>query len=275
MAECKFCGDDAKLTDEHGWPETALNRVRTKVGGGDHRIWTPTPDGDTRIWTGEKPALKAKITCPTCNHERLHGIERAAERVVMPLIDGIPRYIPKGREQLVLARWAVRCSMVLEFTIDDPSPHFSLEQRKGLAFNGTIPNGAFIGLGVFGEARPSAWYRPVHLPPLEGFPYDLLVSTFSIGQLVVQVIAFDDDAGVPTQLVTDPPRTLKRLWPPPELNIRWPPRWGLDYAGLHELSNFLLPQDSFPPPTRPPAPTPSRRRDRERQRRERQQKRHQ
>lgn len=250
MAECQFCGTDATLTAEHVWPDWALRYVRERAGGGTHRVWGPR--GDEMVnFSGQEPDLTIRATCAECNHNRLGKLEGEAAPLLRPLIDGRERIILKQQQPLI-ALWATKTAMVIELVKPTDSPRFfGLPERKTLAINRTMPDGVVVVVGLFGDRVPTAFFHAPAWPIEKGMLY---VATVSIGQLILQTLAFRDPSGTPTAIRTEDeiPPALKLVWPPRDRNILWPLDQAFDYNGLWTLSHYMAKET--PPPKRPPPP---------------------
>ena len=119
MAECAFCGQDRKLSDEHVWANWLLKLL-------PH----PTPsENKTRILGSTRTGLKVrneglmgapelvKVVCRPCNHGWMATLEEEAMRLLAPMIEGESLRL-QVRDQRLLAFWAAKTMTMIEYTDD-------------------------------------------------------------------------------------------------------------------------------------------------------------
>ena len=215
VAECRFCGDDTKLTKEHAWSDWALKLVREVGGEPVHRVWAATADGDAVIrGVGPKPDLQVRVMCSACNTERLSSLEGQMSAVLRPLILGRSTTI-RRQELEPIARWTVKTAMVFEFIEGGPSePFFTAEERRALVMPQSIPDGITVSVARYGDDRPTAFSGGMYLngPPEAPTDWGALWFTFSLRQLIVQVYAGGDRI-YHVDMPWWQPEYVKRIWP--------------------------------------------------------------
>ena len=142
MAACVFCGRDADLTDEHVWPDwlrkhlpypgvsdrTAARMARVPGSAMRRAV-------DVRQWKAKE--RKLPLLCLSCNNHWLSDIESRTSPILAPLIRGEPAALTE-RDQARLALWAVKTTVLLQFTMAPdqqgvPQAHFDyLYQRRAI-----------------------------------------------------------------------------------------------------------------------------------------------
>ena len=239
MAVCEFCGDDAKLTLEHAWPDWALTYVRGPRGG-DYRIRSFRYAEPHATWTGPAPDVQVRILCGPCNHDRLGTLEDECSRIWKPLASG-NRAVLRRQDLPMLAAWSVKTAMVFEFTADPGRvPYFTPFERRAIALSRTVPASVTVLLARQ-DARENQMFahgRDLLQTEAGGLSFQTFLTTIAIGQLVVQVFASRNPERPTPELDSAAPQFARQLWPPRGRNVLWPPRYQVNAEGLWTLATM-------------------------------------
>jgi hypothetical protein len=262
MAECAFCGEDRKLTDEHVWPEwlrimlpdpePEARNIRT-LGEGNATGYRETKrdEGPRKV-----PSV-VKIVCERhCNNGWMSGLENEAKRVLEPLIFG-RRTELRTRDQRLIAFWTAKTMMVAEYT--DPRTqattteqrHFLYDHREDLQ----LPPVVRVWMGYrtlreplrFGYAhrglRVDLKLGKQALDARLGDP-NVQQTTFRIGRLVLVIVStslnlprFDVGFG-------DFDTALRPIYPRPS-HFRWPLGRELDNEAVGVITDAVLAMPIF------------------------------
>ena len=117
---CIFCGNSS-TTKEHVWskwtyafvPREALkhDRIRTSTSRNDARIAGITT---AKAYNGGVNTIKLKVVCGPCNNGWMSKLDKAAKRVLIPLITGDAALLAES-DQALVAAWIAMKIMVCEF----------------------------------------------------------------------------------------------------------------------------------------------------------------
>jgi hypothetical protein len=110
---CMFCGG-RPLTAEHAWPAW-LRETLPNVPGGLWVRWdTVGTDADVRQWPANEIDVRVRWVCRPCNSGWMSRLEARAKPALAPMIRGQATTLDQP-EQLLVATWATKTAMVLEF----------------------------------------------------------------------------------------------------------------------------------------------------------------
>jgi hypothetical protein len=116
---CVFCGGSAN-SREHAFPLWLHEYMAEEDGNYLHQEW----DGDGRElrgWSSALPDLKVRRVCEGCNTSWMSDLETDAQPIVGPLVQGQASTLAEGEQQIV-AFWAVKTAMMLQFASGGPQP---------------------------------------------------------------------------------------------------------------------------------------------------------
>jgi len=189
--ECIFCGRTQRQTKEHAVPlwfaklKPANYSVRVE---GEHR--------NIRKWNflSDKVELKVRGCCTRCNSGWMSDLEQEAKPVLLPLVAGAEVHLP-GSAQSVIARWAIKTVMVLEFSsASSRGKYYSQTEREALRA-GRLPGSTLVFLaGYRGQHAFQATEHPLTFSDTaRTFPGYSSTTTF--GSLVLQVLSYRERAG--------------------------------------------------------------------------------
>jgi hypothetical protein len=248
---CIFCGRPGPFTAEHVWgrwlykhlfdpSETAVIVRGVRDEGGDVSSTKPY-NKDLNIVT--------RAVCGRCNggwmkhlEDRLNAMLIRSASAKGTMLRGQPASIgPKG--QKLLARWSVKTAVTRD-SADEP-------QRRVIARNfcdqlcqghGRPPPLTLVFLGWYiGEYRIAQWGRrltPLIRPGMELAPQGFS-STFSVGQVIFQVLRLNEEADHAAASEAADELSLLRIWPPTHPHIVWPP---MTYHTDQSLRSFATRQ---------------------------------
>lgn len=258
MAECAFCGDDRTLTKEHVWPEWLIELLPpSKPDGRNIRVLSEGDSGGYRQkLRDEGPSGvdgTVRIVCENhCNNGWMSRLETEAKAIMEPLIFG-RRAEMRLREQRLLSFWAVKTTMVLEYT-DRTTRMTTTEQRRALYAGRetlALPEGTCVWIGSL--ARHTALTRSyshraakfVRLGgglPLEPEPErpNIQQTTLLIGRLVIVVLSTTRPADGYKLDFGETSDRLHEIAPTPR-HCRWPLTLELDDESYAVLVNTLSP----------------------------------
>lgn len=265
MAECAFCGQDKKLTKEHVWPKWLLEmlpdldpearNVRT-LGRGD-------ASGYHEVQRDEGPKTvpsTVQIVCELhCNNGWMSQLESEAKTALEPMIFG-HRCEVRTRDQRLIAFWAAKTTMVLEYT--DPATRSATAEQRHVLYaqreSWGLPDKTRVWIGYHNHAGPlTRGYahralkvvRRIGGIPVEAGPEhpNVQQTTLRIGRLVVVVLSTTLDTRCPDMNFGEVGGCLRAIAPTAR-HLRWPLGRKLDDEAMAMLSNAVL---FFPGP--PPA----------------------
>jgi hypothetical protein len=231
MPTCAFCGEERTLTREHVWPNWLLKRMPTPAPSLRRKRNLGTVDifgADTLRTRDEGPERNSqlvRVVCADCNAGWMSSVE--ADVKLESLIDG-KSHVLNASDQQLLAFWATRTTMMVEYT-DDGSRVTSDAQRRFLFDNSAerLPSPErLVWLATVDDGKPGAlgyWHRVAGAAQrgqllVPGARPNLSQTTFQIGRRVLsvwghalnRVLEYDD-----------PPGHVRRIWPLPTL-LAWP-----------------------------------------------------
>lgn len=229
---CIFCRAQSKLSKEHLWPDWARRtfseaELKAPILHSIHGSDGPPQE----IWDASTFSSTLKKVCQPCNNGWMSRLEDEARPHAKPLLMGEPRILDTQAQQ-ALALWGyLKCVLLL--SIDDTfaraMPNFygtlyALRDQRLLP-----PHISVFTARHTGPRRGQYQHRLLGKDPDRP---DLLVQTFTIRQLTVQVVR-NYTGHFPVTLERDPriAGAERLIWPSGD-PFRWPPGPGLDDGGL-------------------------------------------
>jgi hypothetical protein len=247
---CILCGAPGPLTKEHIWPDwySELKPERRYSLESIHGDEPPTYREATSL------DLKPRVLCKPCNNEWGSTLEGKIRPLLEPLSEGrqeIVVTLPAARR---LATWAALKFMVAEHLTKEHRPLFFIDkERRWLREKERPPKQVTLWLGRYvGRQFDAGWFMDQRsLLPFADDPSaeaDLYVQTISVGQALIQMLAFHvfptdpKDRRKQIEVFFPVDRSVKwsealvQLWPLPESRFRWPPPRAVDDAGFLKLA---------------------------------------
>lgn len=172
---CRFCNAQT-VTKEHGWPQW----IRRAVPSPPKRVAHVTR-GETvapRRRLGPSFDSVIRCACADCNNGWMASLEDETKPILLPLIVGETRTLDDAEQEL-LARWALKTAMVVEFV-----------HPKGLAIpasdrhhlrEGRLPRYAQIWVARYRGTNNAFYYHDQHRVPSPDKAGRLLVYTVTLG----------------------------------------------------------------------------------------------
>jgi hypothetical protein len=239
---CIFCVG-SPVTAEDGWPRW--------IGRG-----YPTPGviRATRLGTEERTflidriELKVRAVCKRCNNGWMSDLETRAERVLLPMIQGMPKTLSRELQRIA-ATWAVKTAMVLEHTLGNTSEkYWSPSERASFAkAPHDLPAETVVWISAYEGSMLAHFSGGVRAITSLSSPEPLADSTRAtlvIGKLVLQVEAdrYEETTGR-KGLVWPPPHSQKAEWISPIIHneVHWPPAGFLTDAELVAFARVPTP----------------------------------
>jgi hypothetical protein len=109
---CVFCGQPGKLTNEDAWPRWLITHCFPK-GSQVKQRWGS--DQGLVGFTSRKQNVTVRRVCADCNNGWMSDLEVAVQPLLLPWIDG-QRTRMLYDEQQVMATWAIKTAMMLQYT---------------------------------------------------------------------------------------------------------------------------------------------------------------
>lgn len=187
---------------------------------------------DHRYWTIRELAVRVQAVCKDCNNGWMSNLEAAMQSLASPMIDsGTPTVLDVNRQTL-MATWAVKTAIVLEFARPSKTVvyrYYTTRERQRVKDMLMPPDNVFVWLGRHVNRSPGC-HGLFHV--LAGLRRGTEVvrghaSTFWFGQLVIQVLAHrpgEIRVGDRVPVRSGPwDTTLLQIWPPHQYASMWPP----------------------------------------------------
>jgi hypothetical protein len=233
---CGFCESSTeKITNEHVFGEWI---GRLFGAGRPELIVRNTLKRDAtalRPWHNYRLDQRVRMACKRCNNTWMNDLENKVKPIISPMILGShSRKLLTRREQLIIATWAVKTVMVVEFLHRESSARYFTQDERRSLMSDAVPSrstGAYVWLGRYDSKNDgvrglagSMTYAD-RLPRAHG-------SLFAVGQLAIQILVERSAVGQRDRLATRPgpwDQMLSQIWPPPsifETNdplLPWPP----------------------------------------------------
>jgi hypothetical protein len=157
---CVFCGN-SRLTREHVWPRwlaraapaprprVLLIRRRT------NHLWEGQRTENQ--WSAPAYTIRVRAVCAACNNGWMSDLEQEVRPLLEPMLHGETRILD-GERQGLLARWAFKTTVMLEFThpqeraIQPADTSWLYEQREP-------PQNAMIWIASYRGVARNSFYR--------------------------------------------------------------------------------------------------------------------
>ncbi len=227
-SKCIFCGGLSRQTKEHAIPQWCANlkpaNVRVRMEG-EHlniRKWDILTD---------KVEIKVGGICVECNSGWMSRLESEVKPLLLPLLEGKEVQL-SVMTQRVIATWAIKTVMVLEFSSASSRPkYFSQKEREALCSHQIIPGSTAVFLAGYQGQHPfRGSEHPVEF--YDGKQHFTGYSSTTVFRfLVVQVFSYRAEGGQRLFRVADFPQAEIQVWPAKE-QVIWPPQEIFDDGGI-------------------------------------------
>ena len=253
---CGFC-ERAGVSREHIFATWLTRSVKRR-----HRIdrfhATLTRTRLRHTWTGRPRIgggidLVAWMPCTACNNGWMSRLEDRARPFLEQMIftDRAGPLALDLSAQALVAAWAVKTTMVIEYVSDERPTYYTQGERRQMRDALTIPEDVRISIGhQRGAFRCHASPNVLRFQHPNGQLIPGHSSTFVIGGLVLQVFSYRQALGEFEKFrVRQGPwsTALLGLWPPQSEPLLWPPDTPLTDDELVILSDRFSVDE--PPPS--------------------------
>jgi hypothetical protein len=234
---CAFCLSVRPLTKEHVFPSWLDAHLP-----GDRAVWILEHDrfGGERPFEVRRPSqgldFTVRAVCADCNNGWMSALEGEAKPILERLLMSTELQPLWKTEQLLIARWATKTAMMMDFTQEQPL----VPQRDRTLFfkRRTIPRRGWIWLGGCGELLPltMSYTMRGELEPIAGGDRTIgFYTPFKIGHLVIFWIL----PGQPVRIALRRPWALatSQIWPKPRDTLFPPPSQLRDGEAFDVLSD--------------------------------------
>lgn len=201
MAECFYCGTDAKLTRAHLFHQRirqALPNECTEVNLGSSSVRSGGVERDLS-YSGDAREMNVKNMCGQCNSRWMEPIEQAAGPILKAIMRG--GGFPQPRDLFRLAHWStvvgvlatqtgaqfdvpVEHRRVIRFTTTGQPQYFgthfiwTLDTHPGVKFDFMR-----FEIGPDAEEREVSWYSALHAGPIVMISAEFTVHTMIAREL--------------------------------------------------------------------------------------------
>jgi hypothetical protein len=226
-SKCIFCGR-APVTDEHIFATEWIKSLRPGV---QEQLSAQVDTGSHPVvhrYRSHGPDIVAKCVGDRCNSGWMNALDQRAQPVLAPLVSSLATHTITIQEQRVLATWATKIAMMLDWSVPSPIGVIKPSAHKRMWGDRLPPQEAFVWLAAGKETRPFlvdvalGGRRPPLMPSFVKH-VDLHVSTFRINHAVFQVFVPDPGSGL-LPLRDGFEGFVVQLWPLMFSPIVWPAR---------------------------------------------------
>jgi hypothetical protein len=252
---CIFCGR-LPLTNEHvipQWVSKVVARPRPKQSR-QYTVFSGPGEGrllpaKSNSWQSDILGTMAKQVCSTCNSGWMSQLESAAQPLVTPMLQGIATELTPDAQE-VLARWAFKTSSMVQY-MRSPVVPVPSERLDWLRKEAEPPTKAWVALGKYNGGTFASWcFHKGILWRGEGTEPKTArgqLVTLSLGQLVIQSVAWQGDLDLSVKLSEGQRRYLLQIWPrTASIILKWPPTYGLRDEELVGIAQTFAKTDDVP-----------------------------
>jgi hypothetical protein len=227
VTTCIFCERPAG-TLAYLWPEWLCRRFTDRFAAGG--IDCSADDGFVERMRNEVDQT-VDCVCAVCVHGWMQDLDGVVRSFLAKMVDGEETRL-SPRKQALLARWAARTAVVMEYADDNPRRI----PRAACAFLRRV--GVHAGTQVLlgrsdGNAIGLSHERDLFRRTVDGVEHYMPQATFVIGSVFLQVLT-DPWRDNPPTPVEDTTRLLIPLVPVHQRKIDWPPPASIDDS-LYDL----------------------------------------
>jgi hypothetical protein len=242
---CAFCVRKAD-SKEHAWPDWVLKRFTT-----NKNMIIGDIDGEQQFDPAQK-AVRVRCVCVPCNTGWMKGLEDSVIPIAGPLMHDLSIAL-KPEDKALLARWAIKTSMVWEYVSTKRELYYTTIEREAFS-SGHMPQGTKVLIGRYsGHLSMQTFGADGSTVPAQGAGGTAaFCTTMTFGRLAVQVLSLRPR---PPHHITVEARPgvpwgnlLMQCWPQlpeHERQPRWPPPLafgdGYSILELHHMWNNPTP----------------------------------
>jgi len=231
MSGCIFCGTSPQ-TKTHVFRKAWVDRIMVPAPGPFEMIQGSSDlTGQSResTWEVKEFGMAPGAACDLCNSGWMDQIDRAAERIIEPMVIGQRATIRRYIDQKAVARWVSQVAILIDQTQIIQVVPEEITKTYGETHE-PIP-GIRIWLARSSaewsiETWERAWVIATGAPPEFSDRPNMSLFTFRIVNLVVQALVPLDTATVSGFVVSrgEGMRFLSQLWPSRYTPVAWPPK---------------------------------------------------
>lgn len=238
---CAFCGG-RRLSGEHVFPKW-MQDVLKEPG---KLTYSRINEATGRVQTWDDMAFKTKVdhVCHSCNHGWMSDLEGESKPILTPMLLGQPADLQPAAQEVV-ATWSIKTALVAQY----------LHGRDLLAVPSTLyerfyaepeplPHhhiwiGRFVGRSYATHYHHRALRLELPGEVVRPDEHNAYLTTFGVGQLVIQVLGhfLDEDVAIIGQTLMA--TGVQQVWPV-QRPLLWPPgRYAFTEPGIKALANRL------------------------------------
>lgn len=198
-------------------------------------------------WPAKEFAMAPGAACAPCNGGWMDEVDRAAERIVEPMVIGQKTRIRFFHDHTAVARWVSLVAILIDQTqiqqvVPSEIPTKFYADREPLA--GMVIWLARTRMDWFIEAWQRAWVLTTSADPESPSRPNMCLFTFRIVNLVVQALVPLERGGVTygVRRGEESMTFLRQLWPSRYTAVSWPPAVSIRPDTLESFAK------SFEPP---------------------------
>lgn len=235
----------APLDNEHIWGQWLSTYVRS--GTNKHHLQATTIGQpgtlhvrETKLRTGDPLRSKLKIVCKACNSGWMSGLQDAAKKILIPLIEGRRTGLAETA-QTTIAAWCTMATMTGDYLSHDATAvGISQKERDWFRDHKAPPENWRIWIGHY-PGRKGLWNH--YVVPILDAKDVLHATTNSLARPNTQTTTFVIGNFFVHAMSGDPPTVARWTWPfgsrislnlpqifpPKETFIAWPPQRLTDF----------------------------------------------
>lgn len=236
---CIFCLGHENISREHVIPDWVRQIIPKKPHHGQYFILTQSvrsklPPGlrprhrSARVRQGHPISRKIKAVCKSCNTGWLSNLEEELKPRLRALILGEVLTLTPW-DQRRLATWATKTAMTAEM-LHPKSAAVTFREREYLRLHREPPKEFNVWVGHYGGSQytTNLHHHSNHIstgtptPPKAAVAPNTQATIINLGRLFLQ-IASSSFRGLQLKLKDEATSNLRRIWPPREGNLSWPP----------------------------------------------------
>ena len=235
--QCLFCTNSVN-SKEHVWSDWILEDLKLATSV---RI---TVGKKPSVWI-DKPEIKIKCVCKTCNNEWMSDLETSNKPAIRAMMNDDSCYLTE-KDQHRIALWAVMKAMVVDTVNRDRKCFYSTLERTQLRTpTSVIPVGTLVWLGrftvkAFHAGGADVWGQIDEIPKA----FQCCVTTIVVGHLVCQILSAHVLQSLPYQKIGVGCKygawdvNLLDIWP---INgpLQWPPELSFTQKGPDSIATLV------------------------------------
>jgi len=237
---CGFCGG-ADVSKEHVFPKWIGRLLDTNDR---YRVAFVRPQR-AKDWVQLDIGIQVHMPCKRCNSGWMSDLERRVQPILTPMMTSGGRMPLDIDDQTLVAGWISKTVMVLEYAGED-EPFYTADERRLMMEAQIPPDRTWIWAGRYlGRVRGHWSVLGLGFQVSDGRTIPGKCTTFSLGQVAVQMFSYRSRKGPAVQLNEVPMATgpwdtsLHSLWPVLTNGLEWPPTHHFNDEGLARLEARL------------------------------------